>query len=153
MRIIGGKYRGKKLPVSNKLDLRPTTDFAKESLFNLLMNRKDIHDIHFLDIFSGTGNISYELISRGASSGRCVDISLASHKYREKLIAILDMKGELRSIKSEGLKFLRRTTDSYDIIFADPPYNYEHIHEIPRIVFQRELLKANGLLILEHSED
>jgi 16S rRNA (guanine(966)-N(2))-methyltransferase RsmD len=152
LRIIGGKYRGKKLPVSNKLDLRPTTDFAKESLFNLLLNRIALEGIHFLDIFAGTGNISYELMSRGALSGRCVDISVSSHKYRERLIENIGMPG-LRSIRSEGLKFLKATTHKYDLIFADPPYDYEHIHKIPDLVFQRGLLKANGLLVLEHSEE
>ncbi len=112
----------------------------------------DLDNVHFLDIFAGTGNISYELMSRGAESGRSVDISVASHKYRERLIEQLNMKG-LRSIKSEGLRFLKATTDRYDLIFADPPYDYDKLSKIPELVFQRALLKANGLLVLEHSED
>ncbi|NNC83144.1 MAG: 16S rRNA (guanine(966)-N(2))-methyltransferase RsmD [Flavobacteriales bacterium] len=152
MRIIGGKYRGKKLPVSSKLDLRPTTDFAKESLFNLVQNKIDLEGVSFVDLFSGTGNISFELMSRGADRGIMVDISLSSFKYREKVLRSFDFKN-VRNLKSDVLKFLRNQDRQYDLIFADPPYNYPHHERIIEDVFQHQLLKADGLLIIEHPQE
>lgn len=152
MRIVGGKYRGKKLPYSAKMDLRPTTDFAKESLFNLLNNKIDLEGISFLDLFSGTGNISYELISRGAGLGTCVDISAPSFKYRKGVIETMDFE-ELKSLKMDVFKFMRSSKRKFDLVFADPPYDLSQIPELPDLVFQHALLKADGLFVLEHPED
>ena len=152
MRIIGGKYRGKKLPISTKLDLRPTTDFAKEGLFNVLNNLVDIEDARFLDLFAGTGNISYELISRGASGGMAVDISQGSHKYRERFKLEMSFDG-LTNIRSEVLRFVRNHSSKFDLIFADPPYDFEKYDELVESVFQNQLLKADGVFVLEHPEE
>lgn len=137
--------------MSSKLDLRPTTDFAKESLFNLLSTRKDLSDIHFLDLFSGTGNISFELLSRGASRGTCVDITPASHVYRNRIMSELGIE-ELRSIKSDVFKFLTRCSSKFDLIFADPPYDLARLPDLPDIIFEKDLLSDDGIFILEHPE-
>lgn len=151
MRIVGGKYKGRRLPVSSKLDLRPTTDFAKESLFNLLVTRKDLSEIRFLDLFSGTGNISFELLSRGASHGTCVDIVPATHAYRNRIMSELGID-ELQSIKSDVFKYLSRCSSTFDLIFADPPYDFERLTDLPDIIFDTDLLSDDGIFILEHSE-
>lgn len=152
MRIVGGKYKGRRLPVSSKLDLRPTTDFAKEALFNLLRSRKDITDTRFLELFSGTGSISFELLSRGAASGVCVDITAASHKYRAQIMSVLEIDS-LQSIKSDVFRYLSRAAGQYDLIFADPPYDLERLPELPRLILDQGLLLPDGLLILEHPEE
>ncbi len=138
--------------MSSKLDIRPTTDFAKESLFNLLSSRKDIIDIDFLDLFSGTGSISFEMISRGAKGGTCVDISSASHEYRSRIIAQLGIE-ELNNIKTDVFKFLARSSSKYDLIFADPPYGHEGLASLPDMIFEQELLREGGLFVLEHPEE
>jgi len=112
----------------------------------------DLEQIYFLDLFSGTGSISYELMSRGATKGQAVDIALASHKYRQRFIQQMEFDG-LRSIQSEGLRFLRQTTTAYDLIFADPPYDFPKYENIVELVFQNELLKPQGILVLEHPEE
>lgn len=152
MRIVGGKYKGRKLPVSSKLDLRPTTDFAKESLFNLLRSRKDLSDIQFLDLFSGTGNISFELLSRGAASGTCVDISGASKSYRQAIISQLNIE-TLQNVKADVFKFIPRCKGEFDLVFADPPYDMIQLAELPSLIFDNKLLVENGLLVLEHPEE
>ncbi len=152
MRIISGRFRGKKLRPPSNLTLRPTTDFAKESLFNLLQNKIELEGIHFLDLFAGTGNISYELISRGAGSGFCVDISLASHKFRQRMIKELDCR-ELKSIKTEAFRFVRNMDDRFDFIFADPPYDMEDLPKLPQAIFTSGLLKPDGLMVIEHPEN
>jgi len=152
MRIISGKYRGKKLRPPQIPNLRPTTDYAKESLFNLLGNRIDLEDIRFLDLFAGTGNISFELMSRGAEGGLCVDISLASDKYRHRMIKEMGLKG-LRSVKSEAFKFIRNCPEQFDLIFCDPPYDLKRLQDIPEAIFTSSLLKEDGLLVVEHPEE
>lgn len=152
MRIIGGIHKGKKLPISNKLDLRPTTDRARESLINLLRNKIDFEDIRFLDLFSGTGAVSYELISLGAGAGVCVDISQTSHRYRSAMIEELG-RPDLKNIKADVFKFCRRSQQSFDLVFADPPYAHPDLAKLPDLIFECGLLKADGLFVLEHPEE
>lgn len=151
MRIISGRYRGKRLIAPKKLPVRPTTDMAKESLFNILNNQFYIEDIKVLDLFAGTGNISFEFASRGANSITAVDSHAGCIKYVSKINEELDFNIDI--IRSDVFQYLKRTVDKYDVIFADPPYNLdlEKFQQIPESVFTNTLLQEDGLLIIEHS--
>lgn len=151
MRIISGKYKGKRLAAPKRLPVRPTTDRAKEGLFNILNNRYDFEELSVLDLFSGTGNISYEFASRGSNDIAAVDINPGCIKYISKTVKELDVP--ITTIKSDVFYFLGRCNAKYDIIFADPPYDFDkdNFLKIPDLVFNHELLRDNGLLIVEHS--
>lgn len=151
MRIISGRYRGKRLIAPKKLPVRPTTDMAKESLFNILNNQFYIEDIKVLDLFAGTGNISFEFASRGANSITAVDSHAGCIKYVSKINEELDFNIDI--IKSDVFQYLKRTVEKFDVIFADPPYNLdlEKFQQIPALVFTNTLLQEDGLLIIEHS--
>ncbi len=151
MRIISGKYRSKRIVVPKNIKARPTTDFAKESLFNVLSNEVDFDEIEVLDLFAGTGNISYEFLSRGAAKVVAVDIALASFKFITKMSAELD--GNLRSIKYDVFKFIKTPRGSFDIVFADPPYAMEGIEKIPHLIRDSSYLKNGGTLIVEHGKE
>ena len=138
MRIISGKYRGKKLISPKNDDIRPTTDKAKESLFNIIQSY--IYDSKFLDLFSGSGAISLEAFSRGAS-----DVTLV-----EKNKSSIDIiKSNIKLEQLDVISFLKKTNKKYDIIFADPPYKYDKINEMIDIIAQKNILLDNGVLIIE----
>src|SRR5690606_19556564 len=119
-RIVSGTYKGKRIAAPKKLPVRPTTDFAKESLFNILNNHYYFSGLHVLDLFSGTGNIAYEFASRGAESIISVDGHLDCIKFINKISAELEMP--ITTVKSDVIKYLSSTSVTSDIIFADPPY-------------------------------
>ncbi|HXH99624.1 MAG TPA: RsmD family RNA methyltransferase [Sphingobacteriaceae bacterium] len=149
MRIIGGTLRGLRLNPPGNLPVRPTTDLAKEALFNILNNLIDLETIHVLDLFSGTGSISLEFASRGAIEVISVDKDFNCFKFLKQTAE----KHQLQVIdarRDDVFKFLEQETGSYDIIFADPPYDHPKLPLIPEIVFSKNLLKSNGILILEH---
>jgi 16S rRNA (guanine966-N2)-methyltransferase len=150
LRIISGKYKGKRIPVSNQFLSRPTTDFAKENLFNILSNYFNFEDINVLDLFGGTGSISYEFASRG-----CRDIDLVESDQRI-CVFINKVIGELKTdaIKlfcDNAFMYIRNCVRAYDIVFADPPYDLPQLEDIPLLIFENELLKGDGWLIFEHS--
>lgn len=149
MRIIGGKYKSHFIPINKKIKARPTTNMAKEALFNILDNKISLNNINVLDIFCGTGNISYEFASRGAGKITSVDNQINAINFVKKQKNHWSMN--IIPIKKNALSFLEFTNDKYDIIFADPPYDFNRLEDIPKIVFERNLLSSNGLLILEHS--
>lgn len=151
MRIISGKNKGKRLVAPSKLPVRPTTDFAKESLFNILNNHFYFDEVSVLDLFSGTGNISYEFASRGCTDITAVDMHLGCTQFIEKISNELDFN--IRVIKSDVYLFLSKNTTTYDIIFADPPYQFPltSFEQIVSVVFQKNILSDDGLLIIEHS--
>ncbi len=152
MRIISGKYKGKRLTAPKKLPVRPTTDMAKEALFNILNNHYYFEDITVLDLFSGTGNISFEFASRGTKAITAVDVYSGCIKYISTTAKELGF--DIGVLKNDVFKFLERTKSKYDIIFADPPYNFDisQFSKIPELVFSNGLLSEEGLLIIEHSE-
>ena len=150
MRIISGTNRGRKLTPPVSLPVRPTTDFAKEGLFNLLANLIDFDKISVLDIFSGTGNIAYEFASRGSKSITAVDQNKACAKYITDTAEKIGFKN-LDVFNRDAFSFLKTTPKTYDLIFADPPYDMENTENIHEIVFERKLLNKNGLLVIEHS--
>lgn len=148
MRIISGKYRGKKLISPQNDDIRPTTDRAKESLFNMIQSY--VYDSSFLDLFSGSGAIAIEALSREANNITIVEKAKDSIKIINSNLNSLNCEKTNINIKNQDvLQFLENTNLQYDIIFADPPYNYEHINKIIGIISNRKILKEDGVLILE----
>ncbi len=152
MRIISGKYKGRRLNVPKKLPVRPTTDMAKEALFNILIHRYDFQDLSILDLCSGTGNIAYEFSSRGAKNIVAVDKEFRCVKFIEQTASEFEMS--IDAIKSDVFSYLERTPQTFDIIFADPPYamSTEEFASIVQFIFERKLLNPDGLLIIEHSK-
>lgn len=152
MRIISGKYKGKRLVAPKKLPVRPTTDMAKEGLFNILNNDFHFDELKVMDLFTGTGNISFEFASRGAEEIIAVDSYAGCVQYVSKIAKELGFP--INAIKSDVFKFLNRTKEKADIIFADPPYNFEKSKfiKIVELVFEKELLSEDGILIIEHSD-
>ncbi|MFI1744079.1 RsmD family RNA methyltransferase [Thalassobellus sediminis] len=152
MRIISGLYKSRKIVAPKNLPVRPTTDMAKESLFNILNNTFYFNDIAVLDLFAGTGNISYEFASRGTEQITCVDQDFGCIKFINQTANKFDMP--LQTIKSDVFKFLEKTKIQADVIFADPPYNFseELFSKIPELVFKNNLLLEQGVLIIEHSK-
>jgi len=149
MRISGGNLKGRKVP-DKKLHLRPTTNRAKQGLFNILRNRIEWNECTALDLFSGTGSIAYELISIGCKQVTAVDISSSNCNFIRTNAKQFNITN-LIIIRSDALSFLRSHSEPYDVIVADPPYDYAHFNVIPELVFERNLLKDSGWLIIEHS--
>ncbi|MBT8312349.1 MAG: 16S rRNA (guanine(966)-N(2))-methyltransferase RsmD [Eudoraea sp.] len=152
MRIISGKYKGKRLRAPKNLPVRPTTDMAKEALFNILQNHFDFEAISVLDLFSGTGNISFEFASRGTAQIVSVDKDYRCVKFIASVSKELGLN--IRTFKDDAFKFLERTDLKFDLIFADPPYNMDltEFNKIVTRVFRHDLLKEHGMLIIEHSK-
>ena len=152
MRIISGKHKGRRLVAPKNLPVRPTTDMCKESLFNILNNYFNFHGLKVLDLFAGTGNISYEFASRGAGPITSVDGDMGCVNFIKKTSTELDL--DISVIKSDVFKFLEKSKASYDIIFADPPYDLsqENFEKIIQLIFENELLDEEGMLIVEHSK-
>src|ERR1700761_4317081 len=149
MRIIGGTLKGLRLNPPKNLPVRPTTDLAKEALFNILQNQIEFENIKVLDLFSGTGNISLEFASRDAVRVISVDRSIHCINYL-KDTARQHRLGQIKTYKADVFKYLELETEQYDLIFADPPYDLNQIPEIPKIVFEKKLLLPGGMLIIEH---
>jgi len=152
MRIIGGKHKSRRLTAPKNLPVRPTTDKTKESIFNILNSYFTIEEVEVLDLFSGTGNMAYEFASRGAKSVIAVDKDYRCVSYIRKTVAVLKLD-VIKPIKMDALQFVERNHSTYDIIFADPPYQMENIDMLPDLVLGKDLLKEDGWFILEHSSE
>ncbi|MDR5590448.1 RsmD family RNA methyltransferase [Christiangramia sp. SM2212] len=152
MRIISGTHKGRRIIAPSKLPVRPTTDVAKEALFNILNNNYHISNLSIVDLFSGTGNIAYEFAARGAENITSVDGNYDCVKFIKKTSAELDFP--ITTIKSDVFKYLEKAPVKADIIFADPPYNFEDekFARIAELVFEKEMLNEDGQLIIEHSK-
>ena len=152
MRIISGKHKSKRITAPKKLPVRPTTDMAKEALFNILNNKYYFEDISLLDLFAGTGNISYEFASRGTKNIVSVDADYGCVKFIDKISMELDFG--ISTIKSDVFSFLEKSTLKSDVIFADPPYDLstEDFAKITELVFKNKMLLVDGMLIIEHSK-
>lgn len=151
MRIIRGKYGRRRFDVPNNITARPTTDFAKENIFNVIENIEEIEGEDILDLFAGTGAISLEFLSRGARSVTSVEMAATQanfiRKVREKL-----GDNALRVIRGDVFKFLSRSKKPYDIVFADPPYDHPRFDEIPSLILNSDSVKTGSLVIVEHSD-
>ena len=152
MRIISGKYGGRRLSPPKNITARPTTDFAKESLFNLLNNRIDFEGIDMLDLFAGTGGIGIECVSRGAREVTSVELA---HVQQNWIISCCRQLGinNLSVIRGDVFKFLNSCRVKYDLIFADPPYALEQLPTLPDLILGRDILKQDGWLVIEHGKD
>ena len=151
MRIIGGDLGGRKIaPPSKMPHTRPTTDIAKEGLFNIIENNLDITELKTLDLFGGTGSISYELASRGARELVIVEKDAAMYEFIKKTADTLALKNFV-IIRSDVFRFINQCTEKFDLIFAGPPYALHTIDELPVKIFQRQLLNTGGWFVLEHT--
>ncbi|HET9055368.1 MAG TPA: RsmD family RNA methyltransferase [Chitinophagaceae bacterium] len=151
MRIIGGVHGGRKFNPPGKMPhTRPTTDVAKEGLFNIIENNLDISSLKTLDIFGGTGSISYELASRGAKDLTVVERDFTMSEFIKKTASELKLSN-FKVLRMDVFKFLESAATSYDFIFAGPPYSLGNIDDLPQIIFQKNLLNKNGWFILEHT--
>ncbi|MDD2793955.1 MAG: RsmD family RNA methyltransferase [Sediminibacterium sp.] len=151
MRIISGKWGGRKIhPPANMPHTRPTTDIAKEGLFNILQNRMNFEGISTLDLFGGTGCISYELASRGAATQTIVEKDPTMYAFIKKNIDMLGME-QVQLLKMDVFAFLQTCTERYDFIFAGPPYALGTIDELPKIIVSKGLIKPGGFFVLEHT--
>lgn len=152
MRIISGTHKGRRITAPKNLPVRPTTDMSKESLFNILGNHFDLTELTILDLFAGTGNISYEFASRGAQSILSVDGDMGCVNFIKKTAKELDFP--IHAMKSDVFSFLKKAKGNYDIIFADPPYEMTQaqFEEIAQLVFAQEILDQEGMLVIEHSK-
>ncbi len=151
MRIISGIYRGRRLAPPKNITARPTTDFAKESLFNLLNNRIDFKGLDVLDLFAGTGGIGLEFASRGAREVTAVELA---HTQQNFIISVCKQLNchNLHLVRADAFKYIRACGIKYNLIYADPPYALEQLSTLPDLIFEHEMLKPDGLFILEHSK-
>ena len=149
MRIISGIHKGKTLNPPKGLPTRPTTDFAKSGLFNILNNKIDYESTRVLDLCCGTGNISFEFASRGVTNITCVDMHAACLKFISETAKALDFSG-FTTFKADMFKFINKNEEVFDLIFVDPPYAEERISDISDMVFNKKMLADGGLLIIEH---
>ncbi|MCQ2268374.1 MAG: 16S rRNA (guanine(966)-N(2))-methyltransferase RsmD [Bacteroidaceae bacterium] len=152
MRVISGIYKHRRFDVPKSFKARPTTDFAKENLFNVLYNYLDFEGISALDLFAGTGSISIELVSRGCEKVISVE------KDRQHFAFIKKVMSEVKTEKcmpvcGDVFKFISRSTEHFDFIFADPPYALTELAKIPDLIFEHNLLNEDGLFVLEHGKD
>lgn len=151
MRIISGSLGGRRIsPPANMPYTRPTTDIAKEGLFNILQNQLDLEELKTLDLFGGTGSISYELASRGAKDLTIVEKDAQMFAFIKKTAALLRLEN-FKLVKSDVFRFVEQCTDKFDFIFAGPPYALATIDELPKLIFEKQLLNEEGWFVLEHT--
>jgi len=150
MRIISGTFKSRKIEPPSSVTARPTTDFAKEGLFNLLANRIDFEQIDVLDLYAGTGSIGFEFISRGCNTLICVEQNERQCAFIRKVCNDLKINN-LSLFKIDVFRFLKSCRMQFDIIFADPPYTFENLEIIPNLIFEQKILKPEGIFIFEHS--
>ncbi len=152
MRIITGKYKGRHFEIPRSFKARPTTDFAKENIFNVLLQYVDFDEATALDLFSGTGSISLELISRGCQQVVSVEMDRDHHRFIQDCLKKLDTNVCI-PIRGDVFRFLKSCRQQYDFIFADPPYALQELPQLPNIIIDKELLKPNGIFVLEHGKN
>jgi 16S rRNA (guanine(966)-N(2))-methyltransferase RsmD len=148
MRIAGGKYRARVFKPGKSFNARPTTDLAKEGLFNILTNRIDFTETKVLDLFAGTGSISYEFISRGCTDITLVELNFKHLQFIKSVLKTLDEKATV--YRADVFKYLQGCKTKYDLIFADPPFDHPQIAQLPAFVLSKPVLNNNGILIVEH---
>lgn len=151
MRIVGGEFSGRRFSPPTNTPARPTTDVAKEGLFNILENMIDLEDIKTCDLFGGTGSISYELASRGAGELVLIERDLGNIDFIKKTSKALGISEKLQIIRGDVFKFMKQSTEQYDFIFAGPPYALSNIDDLPVLVFEKNMLAPGGIFVLEHT--
>lgn len=152
MRIIAGNLRGRRLNPPQNLPVRPTTDMARESLFNILNNYVDYEECTVMDLFAGTGAVSLEFVSRGAREVTAIDINAQCTDFIKQCASQLDVRN-LHVVRADVFDLLKRANRCFDIVFADPPYAIEGLDKLPDLVFDRGVLTDDGIFILEHPRE
>ena len=152
MRIISGKYKSRQFVIPKNFKARPTTDFAKENIFNVIGNLIDLEDIIALDLFAGTGSISFELLSRGCREVVCVEKDFMHYAFIKKVESELKTE-QLTTVRTDALKYISSVNRTFDFIFADPPYALKELPQIPVCVLSRNLLNQDGIFVMEHPKE
>ncbi len=152
MRIIRGKYKSRRFSPPKNFPSRPTTDYAKESLFNILENRIELEGLAVLDLFAGTGNISLEFLSRGVDRVLSIDSHYVSYKYMTKTKYELD-ESDWTILKQDVFKFIPKLDQTFDLVFADPPFGLKQIELLPELILSGKILNDEGVLIIEHGKE
>ncbi len=151
MRIIGGKFGSRRFnPPANNWPTRPTTDFAKEALYNILQHKISFEETKMLDLFGGTGNHCYEFLSRGSSDVTYVDSFGKCVAFVKKTAKELKVEDELKVLKSDVFRYIKSTEEQFDFIFADPPYHLKTLSQLPDLILDHGLLAEEGILVIEH---
>ena len=155
MRIITGRYKGRHFDIPRSFKARPTTDFAKENIFNVLIQYVDFDGATALDLFSGTGSITLELLSRGCQQVVCIELDRDHHRFICDCLKKLEVKGgnAVLPLRGDVFRFVKSCKQQFDFIFADPPYALKELPTLPDIIFERQLLKDDGIFVLEHGKD
>lgn len=153
MRIVGGVLKGKTIVPPASFKARPTTDFAKEALFNILDNEFEFEDLKVLDLFAGTGSISYEFLSRGAGHAWCVEMNPVHAAFISSQARKLNLESRLTVVRHNVFEFLPLCSEKFDIVFADPPYALEDLETIPDKVLSQNIIHPGGYLIVEHGAE
>ena len=157
MRIITGKYKGRHFEIPRSFKARPTTDFAKENIFNVLTQYIDFDGAEALDLFSGTGSITLELASRGCSRVVSVELDRDHHRFicdcLKKLSNDNSQQSTVTPLRGDVFRFIKSCRQQYDFIFADPPYALKELPTIPSLIFEKGLLKEDGVFVFEHGKD
>lgn len=151
MRIIRGKYGRRRFDVPRNISARPTTDFARENIFNVLENLVDFEHSDALDLFAGTGAISFEFLSRGCPAVTCVEKSATQYKFIRQVRDMLNATN-LNMIRGDVFKYISTTDQQFDVVFADPPYDLTNFEQVPQAVLNSTILKPGAIFILEHSK-
>jgi len=151
MRIVGGIFGGRRFSPPARIPARPTMEVAREGLFNMLSHTMDFEGIKTLELFAGTGSISYELASRGAADLTLVERDMVSLDFIKKTAKELGITQQLHIVRGDAIKFLKQETGKYGFVFADPPYALPNMDEVPLLVFEKELLLPGGIFVLEHT--
>lgn len=152
MRIITGILKGRRLNPTDNLPVRPTTDMAREGLFNILNNILEYEEVRILDLFSGTGAVSFEFISRGAKEVTSIEINSKCTDFIKRSAQQFGVNN-LRVVRADVFDLLKRAYQKFDVIFADPPYQLDELPSLPNLVFEKQILADNGIFILEHSKE
>jgi 16S rRNA (guanine(966)-N(2))-methyltransferase RsmD len=153
MRIIAGQYRGRALSTVRDLSVRPTTDRAKQTIFDILSTRMELDSIEVLDLFAGSGSLGLEAISRGASHVTFVDKAAQSLRSLESNIETLGCADQCTAYTADVFWFLKNTHKAFDLVFVDPPYRLERIEELPTAIFESPVVKEGTIVVMEHSKE
>ena len=151
MRIIRGKYGRRRFDVPNNISARPTTDFARENIFNVLENIVDFDGLAALDLFAGTGAISFEFLSRGCETVTAIEKATTQYNFIRKVAQQLNCNN-LHVVKGDALKYVESTLSKFDLIFADPPYDLPDFDKIPELILGSQMLKPDTVIVIEHSK-
>lgn len=150
MRVITGLYKGRRLRTVKDLSVRPATDRVRQTIFNMLMNRLEFEGATVLDLFAGSGSLGIEAISRGAASATFVEQNREAADLIEENVATLGCEERAEVLNMDAMDYIRRAEGAFHLVFADPPYAYDGIGELPRAIFSRNLVRPEGYLLIEH---